>query len=151
MTSCHLPVVFYTGYVRWISLMNCNCHVPVLTLITTLRETIMNELNCEKLREQLDVKPSNKVHIWNELKLLGQYHFYGLHENWVVYIPFWGEDGNTNHIKCLVHLHYVMLKFYSLPFCHEKCRWIVNRPRVSFWNINFQCEVSALIWVMSNV
>lgn len=46
------------------------CNATVLSLISTLRENVMSELNCERLTEQLQHKPSNKVYIWGELKLL---------------------------------------------------------------------------------
>lgn len=46
------------------------CNATALSIIPSLREKIMLELNCEKLTEQLQQKPSNKVYVWSELKLL---------------------------------------------------------------------------------
>lgn len=46
------------------------CNATVYSLMPSLRETVMDELNCEKLTEQLQLKPSNKVYIWSELKIL---------------------------------------------------------------------------------
>ena len=46
------------------------CNATALSIIPSLREKIMLELNCENLTEQLQHKPSNKVYVWSELKLL---------------------------------------------------------------------------------
>lgn len=46
------------------------CLLTINSLVPTLRDQIMTQLNCEHLTQQLQTKPSNKVHIWSELKLM---------------------------------------------------------------------------------
>lgn len=46
------------------------CNATVYSLMPGLREALMAELNCEKLTEQLQLKPTNKVYLWSELKVL---------------------------------------------------------------------------------
>lgn len=46
------------------------CNATVYSMMPGLREALMDELNCEKLTEQLQLKPTNKVYIWSELKIL---------------------------------------------------------------------------------
>lgn len=40
------------------------------SLMPGLRGSLLNELNCERLTDQLKLRPTNKVAIWSELKIL---------------------------------------------------------------------------------
>lgn len=46
------------------------CNATLNSLTPVLRESIMKELDCEKISEQLKMKPTNKVYLWSELKIL---------------------------------------------------------------------------------
>lgn len=46
------------------------CNQTILALSKTLRENILTLLNCEKIIEQLREGSSNKVELWQELKIL---------------------------------------------------------------------------------
>ncbi|XP_013386810.1 peroxisomal biogenesis factor 3 [Lingula anatina] len=46
------------------------CNMTVLSMLPKLRETLMQALDSEALTAQLKSKPSNKVQIWEELKIL---------------------------------------------------------------------------------
>ncbi|XP_067933733.1 peroxisomal biogenesis factor 3-like [Watersipora subatra] len=45
-------------------------NATVCSMIPVLRSTLMDELNCENLTEQLQHKPTNKVYLWSELKVV---------------------------------------------------------------------------------
>jgi len=46
------------------------CTVTFFSLVPSLRETLMESLNCEAITAKLREKPSNKLALWEELKIL---------------------------------------------------------------------------------
>lgn len=46
------------------------CNMTVLSMLQTLRERLVTELNTEAITEQLKANPAEKVQLWEELKIL---------------------------------------------------------------------------------
>ena len=46
------------------------CTVTFFSLVPSLREALMEKLNCESITARLREKPANKLELWEELKIL---------------------------------------------------------------------------------
>lgn len=46
------------------------CTVTFFSLVPSLRETLMEKLNCEAITAKLREKPANKLELWEQLKIL---------------------------------------------------------------------------------
>jgi len=46
------------------------CNMTVLSMLPTMREALMNAMDTESITAQLKAKPSNKLELWEELKIL---------------------------------------------------------------------------------
>ncbi|XP_028296352.1 peroxisomal biogenesis factor 3 [Gouania willdenowi] len=46
------------------------CNMTVLSILPSLREAVINQLRSESLTELLKTKPSNKLEIWEDLKII---------------------------------------------------------------------------------